>query len=681
MAMAHQRKERFVARTNETHRVSLALASLACATLAGACSDGGEAGVDAGTDGARPGSDATVRPDGEPGSCSPDCPDGALSNDGGSRGRDAEPMAREVCGDGTCVASEDCSSCAADCGTCDGVFVVEGEHFITGSDSAVRTASETGGIESDRLSGASGEAAAMVSFQYGGARYLVRSGVGAHELCARVAPAGETSSLAVRVAGVGRLRTDGDIDAWTWLCLDFHVSEPRTEITLEYFSRTTLIDKVVLAPAGVLSLDGSELGPEAAPTCDNGVCQENESCGECWDCCDVACGDGQCHAEESCGTCAEDCGDCGAVYTGFCHTTADIERLPAGHFCAVPDSHAARVEKKPEDWADYDGSESASFQSYQRVQGFSSLMRTWNGGAFDTARQRLILFGGGHNDYGGNELIAFDLDDLSWSRIADPTAFPNRHPASENDDGTPISRHTYAGLEYLPSTDRYFVLGGAPDYGPGACGTAGTWTFDLASNEAAGYEPSQWHRSTASGEPSTGCEDNAVYDPLGDRVLYITGRSLYAYDVAGDAWSSLGGVPRARQSSLAAAEDGTLVQLGGGLDGYLRYDLSADAPTPSMRSTTGDKAIEAEANPGLAYDPIEDVFVAWSGGAAVYVLDPTTDTWTARPAPDTNAADPGAVTASGGVYGRFRYSRQHNVYVMVDRTRANVFLYRLADAR
>ena len=48
----------------------------------------------------------------------------------------------------------------------------------------------------------------------------------------------------------------------------------------------------------------------------------------------------------------------------------------------------------------------------------------YSGGAFDSTRNRLLVYGGGHNDYGGTEVYAFGLDDLEWTRIKDPYGYP-----------------------------------------------------------------------------------------------------------------------------------------------------------------------------------------------------------------------------------------------------------------
>src|SRR5271167_2245505 len=46
----------------------------------------------------------------------------------------------------------------------------------------------------------------------------------------------------------------------------------------------------------------------------------------------------------------------------------------------------------------------------------------WSGGAADDAHQRLIMWGGGHSDYAGNEVSVLNLTGTpSWERFTSPT--------------------------------------------------------------------------------------------------------------------------------------------------------------------------------------------------------------------------------------------------------------------
>src|SRR5215470_3874736 len=76
-----------------------------------------------------------------------------------------------------------------------------------------------------------------------------------------------------------------------------------------------------------------------------------------------------------------------------------IEDLQPGHWYEVPNSRVRQILPNP------------------FLPGNPSyIMRAWSGGAYDTKRDRFIIWGGGHGDYGGNEVYAFDVNTLSWFR-------------------------------------------------------------------------------------------------------------------------------------------------------------------------------------------------------------------------------------------------------------------------
>ena len=49
-----------------------------------------------------------------------------------------------------------------------------------------------------------------------------------------------------------------------------------------------------------------------------------------------------------------------------------------------------------------------------------NVTEAWNSGVFDTTRNRLIVWGGGHRNYSGNEIYALDLNTLTMQRLTDP---------------------------------------------------------------------------------------------------------------------------------------------------------------------------------------------------------------------------------------------------------------------
>src|SRR6185295_4835097 len=78
----------------------------------------------------------------------------------------------------------------------------------------------------------------------------------------------------------------------------------------------------------------------------------------------------------------------------------------------------------------------------------ANVIGAWSGGAFDPVHNQMLIFGGGHGDYSGNEVYAFQLSSLSWVRLTDPSpdSYKSQDPLP---DGKPVSRHSYDGLSYV----------------------------------------------------------------------------------------------------------------------------------------------------------------------------------------------------------------------------------------
>src|SRR5687767_9376378 len=93
-----------------------------------------------------------------------------------------------------------------------------------------------------------------------------------------------------------------------------------------------------------------------------------------------------------------------------------VRRMTADSWWSVPNS---RLDQSPVAASIY--LPAPDFDRIRGVEGLAGLMTAWNGGAYDGLRNRLLVFGGGHNDYYGNEIYAFNLNSMAWERVTNPT--------------------------------------------------------------------------------------------------------------------------------------------------------------------------------------------------------------------------------------------------------------------
>ncbi len=132
---------------------------------------------------------------------------------------------------------------------------------------------------------------------------------------------------------------------------------------------------------------------------------------------------------------------------------AGLDDLAAGHWYEVPNSRMSSVDPCPARNCSYSGS-----------SGQDSVIRSWGGGAYDSQRDRLIVWGGGHSNYAGNELYAFDVNSETWLRLTQPST-SIQQDVSHYSDGKPSSRHTYGDLQYDPNNDWFVSLNAGSTYG------------------------------------------------------------------------------------------------------------------------------------------------------------------------------------------------------------------------
>jgi len=308
--------------------------------------------------------------------------------------------------------------------------------------------------------------------------------------------------------------------------------------------------------------------------------------------------------------------------------------------------------------------------------GCAGITQAWNGGVFDTTRNRLIVWGGGHNDYYGNELYAVNLDSQTTERLNAP-GLPVASSCTEAIAGgaQPNSRHTYDGIEYIPTLDKMFVFGGSLACGSGNFGSD-TWLFD--------FPTMRWSRMNPTGPiPSGDAGMMTAFDPVSGLIFLHDRRYLYSYNASTNVYARLSSTNESLGYHLAATIDprrrlfvivGYDTSSGGGR--VHTYSIAAGS-NYSMQtlSTTGGSGLIGELYPGLAYDPVLDRIVAWGEGTrnVVYQLNPDTRAWTAT------TFTGGPTPVGNGTHGRFRYSPDDGVFVLVNRVDDNAYIVRLSS--
>ena len=331
------------------------------------------------------------------------------------------------------------------------------------------------------------------------------------------------------------------------------------------------------------------------------------------------------------------------------------------------------------------------------IGGCGDVITAWSGGAYDPVHDKMLIWGGGHDNYWGNEVYSFDPATFTWKRETTPT------PVTLSDlcqdplyDGNPISRHTYDQLAYITHANRFWSRGVAWA-GAGGCGYATlTWTLDL--------DTKTWTNMVPTGSPydtgfGTFCGASG-YDPSTKKIFLQTVEGLQSYDYDTNTWTQLDKFsapplwPRYEtygdKRGAIDTKRSLFFSFGGG--NYLVFDLAANSIVTDDWITTGGGAfdntsavsgypqeiittgggdvIDAD-GPGVDYDPRGDALVAWLG-AAPYVLDLASKTWSTKSA--TGAPPP--PTTQQGIYGRWRYIAKYNVFILVDGPNDDVTFYK-----
>jgi hypothetical protein len=301
--------------------------------------------------------------------------------------------------------------------------------------------------------------------------------------------------------------------------------------------------------------------------------------------------------------------------------------------------------------------------------GYPAIMSAWSGAAYDTTAARLLVFGGGHGDYAGNEVYAFDIETLVWTRLTDPspnsviTPPPSQPWGETYTDNLPRSRHSYDGLQYIPNANALWVYGGSLYSGSGGMGKF-AWELDLLS-----LQWTQRPTAPANRQPCSCFDGDAIW-----AHLYNT---LYRVDPITGAWVAKGGYgPGVNITAKMVYDDLTNCAWFVAQGLVRRYQLGVANTQLTTVTTTGDTAILTLGNqrPATTWDATNKRLVAWESGGDVYTLDTTTLVWSRI------VATPGVVPSAkqaNGTFGRFFHVPQYGCVGLVNSITGQVYFYKL----
>lgn len=313
------------------------------------------------------------------------------------------------------------------------------------------------------------------------------------------------------------------------------------------------------------------------------------------------------------------------------------------------------------------------------VEGFPGLIDDWCGGVYASgvggANGSLVLHGGGHNGYGGNEIIAFSFDTFLWSRITDPTPIPGTldYTWGELTPEEPMSTHTYDGLTYNPNSNELLLHTITTPHIQGCEAkvfVAHVFDFDTL----------QWRRGGTFTGNGNSCAIFSDFD-VSRGVTWCSESSqspFKTYNFSTDVFTSHGNVD-------ATTEDDWVARIYPAGDAFIMYRNGVLKGRDLASPTTAEIVLNASGSPpldvGVGFDWCHDLsaFVAWIGGANLYKLTPPTGNWrtgtwvwsTLTPSSGT----PDAINVTN-TYGRFRWIPAIGCFALINRTSGQVWAYK-----
>ena len=357
------------------------------------------------------------------------------------------------------------------------------------------------------------------------------------------------------------------------------------------------------------------------------------------------------------------------------------QSLEPGKWAAISQNTMADVDPADDPAAN---SRYPNSPTYGGMSGQAAVLSAWNGGAFATglgAKGSLIMWGGGHQDYYGNEVYAFDLATQRWRRLSNPyqnISFPVE--AGIWPDGSPSVPHTYGFAGYHPGSNSFMSVMTQSSNTPSNATVA--VMFDLNTG--------RWRSGPVAGGATLVYGGWAAYDRTRDAWWAEGGDSggkfaKYSMNGNGTAgtWTTFPAKFGALYSRAAIdpGQDMLAVTLFNHDDTIRGIDLkNPGADAVVLRQ--GGSMPSRQGAAGWEWSDARGAFIYWRDGTGVYEVKLSGSDWRTGTWNWTNLSTGGGVTPqdqNNGVYNRFRLARYDDmeVAVVVNQVNGPVYAYRI----
>jgi len=422
-----------------------------------------------------------------------------------------------------------------------------------------------------------------------------------------------------------------------------------------------------------------------------------------------------------------------AKYTGTATGIPNYDLAGRAFADTTPSMGALEIQPWSQGWTDLTGAKistsicpadgaSGSVQNggsaYPYQTNCPHVIRAWNSAILRQAPGKpvqLCIWGGGHTDYGGNEMYCLNINLITptMTRINNPSQVTqttyNTCPAL-NGDGSANSVHTYGGIFYHPALDSMYKFHGGTYCGNGT-GNHDTELFNIGTTTWTAKDPVNCSVTctVAVGSPidpttlTSQVDAYTVYAPwTGNMLTIVNGSSsaMMEYNPTGATQNgvlanqyilrsaSQPGIPDCFGSNCTTANitlDTNLQEvliMGAGIAYKIDVSVGGTFTVIDLSThTSGCLAILNGDAPGLAYRPVDGLIYAYAsnGGSTLYSISgltkgATVDTLTCT-AISSFTGGPTSGSNNTGMYSRFSYFAPLDTFAVVNDFNQDAFVF------